>query len=1795
MLNSTNIILSFFASVIVVTSGCLGTPEKETDECENQTFIIDEIKEGELFISEESALPEKFTLKLKACIRAYEKIETKLPHTFWAISRNKQILKTVDNFKNEKKAKASTVLSTNKDEIIKTTADGTGCISWEEEYNYAHNDQSEWIILERHIRGISSQRPGVCTIPLAVNPWLQLEKNKNIQVADYRDRYTRNNPIINKRIKKNINGLSYLKQKKEEERQNKVDIIIDPLQLNTDNTISTKETQRVFQNTIIAKLTYKIRDIHGALQSNAVTQGDFVIEPTLLINERTTQGDNITEDFMKINANNSVPVQTDFSDKQLTSDAFQWTTPFERHHSQIKLYLKVTPLGGTAQRINPFEGIYRIGNRLDKLLSNNTLTLPLNDILRIKYDNKILEKSENTFSNKANPDPVALNECLKNRPGNQVYKCISLDKTLEESSRGALRAGWLVGDLDIRFFQMKKENWLFREITSLIKTNISDRSLGTIGKEPITIEVLDLNSGTLDTISKRTQDNGNISFNITTQQKWYKKQKYFLKRIRFYTNTKELKSEKIIAINPWDYGFTHGYEVDQADDIRATCLTDTTQDKTKVKNLLLKTNQHFTPDEIETIQKMFCYNPSETTYPINSQVTFLSWDKTFNLFKETLNPLFDPPLNTRNNPAEIFYHKFTSVNKVKLPESYIHLFRSINKYPTPIIDSSLTREVYYNIRFKLTPRVVRHDDVPRGQQNKGPLRDGVYIFQMAVLKNDQGKFSGRTAMVQSKAQFKPDPYIDTPLSSTLPLFSCPINQKDCVKIEDFIIPPRNIPIIIKDGMVKVDIPIHIRSEHLLFADSKNLIVFRILPADPKSIVCQENFHEPLECTLNTIKEGKVIYSSAFDWNKTNQQITTANPHDYDMFFHTYKTPFIPSIWANWNITHELDIPFDDLAEHYEYLKVNELLNQKLKYWKEIESFTEEKQERETSTSNNSELSNFIALRDEINTLQNLSNVTQTKIEENKVEIETISNDIEKKLLESETKTEQDSELTADLKAATLEKIKEMRKELEETQFLASLLVSAKITSLTETERGVHDPEAIPTNQARNTSANGACIGTINYSTPFSGSTNNCLVNKKEEEDLSEKHISYFASQNNLCTMHVNSDFPLNQKNCGQFSTPEEAQQSFVDDLNRQIELLNKDRERIRELYQRMTKSPQSAFPTIENTQKEPPEKPIEEAFQREHRNSRVVANKLKNLPHLPLLNTDNLENIILSDINDNTIRDQNTATFLHALCGFWFENFFSSKYTNEELLLGGLRNSIKQSFYYKVRDISTLPHERDNILMQNFKAGLEEMKKNYDDYLSDQNLKGNIDDLHKWVNNEEGYGFDSPFDQKLRDRFQSISINTPLSGTKPSWVDRDESTSHNTFKTQDYLDEAINAAKKIGTGFAAIHTLRYKDDNHPFRKCIMNPSHFFGFEKKIIIGKVNNSMKYGSANKSGGEITTLNISEAFLMNTQRDQGANQQFELGSNLTFLSLPFLAYGLIGGLIPSLLRVAKIGHSALKKPVMNLGSDLKNIFNSSVPLKHFLLPAVSGTALAFSGIIGSYAYRTYEGTGKRRWLSVQVVETVELIAEHTPILVGLKNYHECLVIRPRFSAFESHTDKYDHIWAEENQVLRSIYEKAGILLCTQGKKENSFIQEDYYYIYPNYAINGITIDPKSHRNKPFAISLRGTKEYKRFLHNLSCHVSETTEPVKNNMDCRDTRGEYENLFLKHIEFARNLRQGFDTPKMFHLTSDAPGVHSPYKEPEDRKPRANTNAVHDLINWFTGFQFMDMDLEKIIKKEPE
>ena len=170
--------------ILITVPGCtliLGeTQSPSVEECK-AGFIVDEIK-GELSISDEAVLPETFTLWLSACMHGNPRVDTRLPSTTWAISNNKA---EVDKNKIPK----SNNLDNESNKAIQLVTDGNGCLHWTEEYNYAYNNKSQWIIIDRYIKGLSNGYPGVCKIPVAVNPWLQLSEHSNIQVLDYRDTY----------------------------------------------------------------------------------------------------------------------------------------------------------------------------------------------------------------------------------------------------------------------------------------------------------------------------------------------------------------------------------------------------------------------------------------------------------------------------------------------------------------------------------------------------------------------------------------------------------------------------------------------------------------------------------------------------------------------------------------------------------------------------------------------------------------------------------------------------------------------------------------------------------------------------------------------------------------------------------------------------------------------------------------------------------------------------------------------------------------------------------------------------------------------------------------------------------------------------------------------------------------------------------------------------------------------------------------------------------------------------------------------------------------------------------------------------------------------------------------------------------------------------------------------------------------------------------------------------------------------------------------------------------------------
>ena len=89
-------------------------------------FIVDEIT-GTLSISAETALPEKFTLQLRTCVRLRAKRETMLPNTEWAISHTEVKIPGKDIPKSN-----NLVMGDTNNKVIKVISDGNGCFKWTE-------------------------------------------------------------------------------------------------------------------------------------------------------------------------------------------------------------------------------------------------------------------------------------------------------------------------------------------------------------------------------------------------------------------------------------------------------------------------------------------------------------------------------------------------------------------------------------------------------------------------------------------------------------------------------------------------------------------------------------------------------------------------------------------------------------------------------------------------------------------------------------------------------------------------------------------------------------------------------------------------------------------------------------------------------------------------------------------------------------------------------------------------------------------------------------------------------------------------------------------------------------------------------------------------------------------------------------------------------------------------------------------------------------------------------------------------------------------------------------------------------------------------------------------------------------------------------------------------------------------------------------------------------------------------------------------------------------------------------
>ena len=280
------------------------------------TFYVDQItsQEGKpirpIIGEEEDNLYKGLNIQFKLQLR------TCLTDTRNLVSIEKGVTFVIEYFKSEEDRKNQ------KSTPIEVITDHTGCIQWEEEYDFKYKREPSWIVLERKIKGGPNNNHfiGEELVQMAVNPWLsQRDQESESWIFDLRCEYSGNKDIKTKFIKEP--GLSYLRQTKPEERPLlwAPTAVIQINELNEEQWNSNNKT-KVGNNDLreAYKNWKKIReDLQNRLK-NMMSDTQFIQISSLKTGDLTTKKDNLVENQQIKNRENQADqdkLKNDIQDK----------------------------------------------------------------------------------------------------------------------------------------------------------------------------------------------------------------------------------------------------------------------------------------------------------------------------------------------------------------------------------------------------------------------------------------------------------------------------------------------------------------------------------------------------------------------------------------------------------------------------------------------------------------------------------------------------------------------------------------------------------------------------------------------------------------------------------------------------------------------------------------------------------------------------------------------------------------------------------------------------------------------------------------------------------------------------------------------------------------------------------------------------------------------------------------------------------------------------------------------------------------------------------------------------------------------------------------------------------------------------------------------------------------------------------------------------------------------------------------------------------------------------------------
>ncbi|MDE0119778.1 MAG: hypothetical protein OXM55_07210 [Bdellovibrionales bacterium] len=1720
------IYLFFFCVSCSVWEGLWGGGGEKSLITDDAPFIVEEIV-GQVVPTRVNGLPEEIRITYKACFRDSIHPDNTLQNSLFkihffedlSIRKNTQQIITEsktnitdpmqspsDDMESENPCSESSsfVFSTSKKTCISIRTDSSGCLNWTEIYPYRFSNQSVWFHYERAFEGSGSNK-GIKTISLAINPWLSIDppgSARELQLVDLRYHYIskkgklisleeshisecrscslgkkkRDCDICQKKQRSLSHVISYFAQKTKRPRLwvNRLTSHINQqlISLKSDkeehleifkkfnichsvNDDNCDFSGRLFKVRLHIPLYIQVKNYRDENEYLPLIHGNYSIKVFLFLRNENSSIENITlhRDIGVI----SSTLEGSSQENSLVSE-FYLHIPYEHYNLPAFLGVQVQPEGNLKSSILPFSAVFPFEGQLKSIIGSKNLVLdravmpfynqnPAQDFLTanyVFYDSLgvIENPSESVGWRRAGWDvklnrfrfssvDVEENRCPTpiGRTVRYVGEVCIIDPLTDEvvpSSPLTIHRQNISFSSD----NQPQEGKLFK--ISKINDSSSDESFleKHLGSDYKTVSF----KGKEDPLI--TDTSGCLQWVDDISHQWYNREKYFVRKMIFSQDNLGFVGDRIIAINPWQWGF---------------------------------------------------------------------------LFFQDITQLGQDSIRTRTARVErpqVLLHDFRS--------QYIDLIYSIDRW--------LGINIFQNVSFLFKVRVDRPDHLSTGQGGPQPssqdIRRGYYLLRFILVKSHTDESGGGSNMAVGERQMLSQDRTGWNTYTGFEVGKTGVNPGQIMNTSLEYITHFDTYVEVRDGLINAYINFLFELDEFIFIGSTNRLIVQLWPTDPAHYVYYEG-----TCKVNPKASHFVPFKN------------------HDLVTLPFMGPFVPGEQRNWNIFRILseytNIKLPDTEDQGKITRLN----------MDVDHFIREgkKQKREDGLPTEYDLFNklgagivFSANTDswgdnalsEINTLAPIlrkwdgeitlflntepNDSLLSSFDDNKNKLIESANKIQflvskaiKGALESHWKlffTDLQSLLNKTISILENQKLSplDLKNKIKEKQdTLLKLVIENLSVSLSNSE----EKQLLKKVEEQKKGIRGNCGKWLNPGI-------SCPENP---EEWSEFNMNLFAENEGLKLINVEDTLV----------------DTFLDDLNQAARLHNK-------YYFHSSQGKEDLVLTTEETLEQSEESAKDELFHQmiegrkkpsykvpqegslltlethrklaqEYQINKVpfwnnfellsgdsyssVDNKIRKM-YLPNMTRTWLDTVVNQGIHSGTLGTPEVMTFLHSLCGFWFNHFYTDYLEQKQLDTIYLKHMDHYQYYAGTLDY--LQHTENaeerhiDLLRSMEKYKLLPMDKKVLDI-----KKGSPFLVYDTGNSSSMWSFLWPFNRE-KETDQKLSVVQSIYENKD-----------NVLKLRQQAHYAMAGGYNLDALFRQLES-----DRHPYFKCISNPLNFFHIEEKMIVGDIDDEhIRY-----EYGMPKSFNVQMAFDYSYSAAWSMSRSFSaaLGTGFGFLGL--------GG-----------GTERMKQTFLSP-------FNAVNPF------------FSFSGVSAGadWASRSSTDDSNRVQQSLRLAhEGLYLNVNHSVVDIRLKQYRKCVIVRAQNMAFDGY-DK-NTVWREdleENFIHQIPYIKSGVMLCSEDKTEPVNISEDYYYMYQTVQGGlGQFQNIHSFRNRPFVISIRGRHEMEKFMFLINAFVE--ADKKKGIEDANPYTG-MTNPYDTLPEPAFGTRKAIQNTKIWNKTGFYPGVYT-------------------------------------------